>query len=226
MNVHSTIPLSLSRLRKPTDYAAYVRLQERLRKRRREMLIFCSHPRVLTAGVQSKESSLRVDRSEAALRRIPILEIGRGGDFTAHEPGQCVVYPHIDLKRRGLSIGSYFQSLLEVTAASVRSVWNLGTHTLPHAPGLYADSNGAKIASIGVMFKGFFTSFGLALNVDNDLETFSFIHPCGFPAMRMTTIAREGGDPEKMDLFAEDWADQFASWIREASGRKNQKSST
>lgn len=216
MNAPSTIPLSLSRLKRPTDYAAYVRLQEKLRKHRREILIFCSHPRVLTAGVQSKESSLRVDRSVAAARQIPILEIGRGGDFTAHEPGQCVVYPHVDLKHRGLSIGSFFQGLLNITTESIRSVWDLETHNLPHAPGLYT-TDGGKIASIGVMFKGFFTSFGLALNVDNDLETFAMIHPCGFSTMRMTTVAQQGGDPHRVGDFAADWGLRFHTWLGEAS---------
>lgn len=215
----------MSRLHRPTDYAAYVRLQEKLRKHRREILIFCSHPRVLTAGVQSKEASLRVDRSEAAARQIPILEIGRGGDFTAHEPGQCVIYPHVDLKRRGLSIGSYFQNLLDITSDTMRSVWNLETQTLAHAPGLYV-ADGAKIASIGVMFKGFFTSFGLALNVDNDLETFKFIHPCGFPTTRMTTVANQGGNSARVENFAAEWAHRFSAWVESSGaglspGRKN-----
>ena len=50
-----------------------------------------------------------------------------------------------------------------------------------------------KIASIGLHVSRGVTTHGLALNVDNDLEPFSWAVPCGMPGVRMTSVAAETG---------------------------------
>ena len=77
-------------------------------------------------------------------------------------------------------MSDYFQGLLECTSAAVERVWGLRAENRKDAPGLYLSENGAKLASIGIMFKSFFTSHGVAINVSNDLSTFTHIHPCGY----------------------------------------------
>ncbi len=194
------------------DYARYVRFQERLRTRRRELLLFCHHPPVLTAGVQAKEASLVTSPAERERSGIPIVSVGRGGDYTAHEPGQCVIYPHLDLRARDLPISAVFRDWLALTADSVREVWGIELRSREEAPGLYT-RDGAKIASIGLMFKSFFTSFGLAVNIANDLKTFAHIHPCGYADLNMTSVARETGDPALTGRFVDAWSRRFAVWL-------------
>ena len=193
-------------------YERYVALQERLRAKRREMLLFCHHAPVLTAGVQARPESLRTDDAARSRAGVPVVRIGRGGDYTAHEPGQIVIYPHVDLKRRDLKMTSVFADWLEITAATLREVWDIEVVGQKEAPGLYTAA-GAKLASIGVMFKSFFTSFGLAVNVANDLGTFDHIHPCGQAGLDMTSIVREKGDPALSGRFVETWSASFGRWL-------------
>lgn len=194
------------------DYERYVRFQTKLRERRRELLLFCQHPPVLTAGVQSQEESLRTSATQREQAGVGIVAIGRGGDFTAHEPGQCVIYPHVDLRARDLKMGAVFADWLELTAAALRAVWDIEATNRTDAPGLYTPA-GAKLVSIGLMFKGFFTSFGLAVNVANDLATFAHIHPCGQADLAMTSVAELGGDPERAPEFVRSWTALFADWL-------------
>ena len=50
-----------------------------------------------------------------------------------------------------------------------------------------------KIASIGVHVQRGVTTHGLAVNVSNDLEPFSWITPCGLEGVQMTSLQRELG---------------------------------
>jgi lipoate-protein ligase B len=52
-----------------------------------------------------------------------------------------------------------------------------------------------KIASIGLHVSQGVTKHGFAVNVDNDLEPFGWIVPCGLPEVRMTSVAAEAADP-------------------------------
>ena len=192
------------------SYERYLRIQERLRDRRRELILFCEHPPTLTTGVQGRPESLLTDAPALAARGIGHFRIGRGGDYTAHEPGQCVIYVHIDLKRRGLQVTAFARGLLDVTARCIREVWGIETIARPDAPGLYL-TDGKKMVSIGLSFKSFFTSHGLALNVSNDLSAFRLIRPCGDSALQMTSVALCGGDPALLERFIVRWTALFAS---------------
>lgn len=200
--------LSLAKLERPIPYGRYVRLQERLRARRREIVVFCEHQPVITGGVQAHGFNLLASGAELAHLGVSVFKVSRGGDYTAHEPGQSVIYPHVDLRARGLGLSTFFQNVLSVTQDAVLETWGIPLHIKPDAPGLYTKS-GKKIASIGVMAKRFFTSSGIALNVSNNLSTFAHINPCGVPGLEMTTIEREGGDPSRLPSYARTWAREF-----------------
>lgn len=197
------------------EYSRYIRLQKSLRRRRRELLLFCGHPPTITAGVQSREPNLLSAPDVLAKNGIAVHAIGRGGDHTAHEPGQCVIYPHIDLKKRELGVSKVFQDLLKITQSALEVTWGLRTEIRTDAPGLYW--NGRKLGSIGIQFKSFFTSFGLAVNVSNDLSTFRHIHPCGFSDLQVTNVLQCGGDPALLSRFMDVWTEEFQDWLPAAS---------
>jgi lipoyl(octanoyl) transferase len=48
-----------------------------------------------------------------------------------------------------------------------------------------------KIASIGVHVQRGVTTHGFAINVENDLEPFSWVVACGLPDVTMTSLAHE-----------------------------------
>lgn len=208
------------------SYARYERYNESLRTRRRERILFCHHPAVITMGVQTRADSVRSPQSLLAERGIELVRARRGGDVTAHEPGQLVVYPHIDLRRRGVRIADFVKGLLDVTAEVVSEEFGIHLRPDPAAPGLYAE-DGSKVVSAGVGISKGFSSSGIALNWNNSLSTFAFIHPCGHAGLRMQSLAgllaRKGAgtqsaNPEKRsDLldearkreFCRLWADRF-----------------
>jgi lipoyl(octanoyl) transferase len=57
-----------------------------------------------------------------------------------------------------------------------------------------------KIASIGVHTSRGVTAHGFAVNVDNDLQPFEWIVPCGLHA-QMTSICRELGSAPNLPCF-------------------------
>lgn len=193
----------------PMEYDRYLRLQNRLRKRRRECVLWCTHPPTITSGVQSRPESLRSSTEGLAARGIQLVPVGRAGDYTAHEPGQCLIYPHLDLRRRNLGVSEYFNGLLEATAHSLKHVWGVQVELRKDAPGLYRTEDGAKIASIGIMFKSFFTSHGVSINISNDLSTFTHIHPCGYSDQRIGSIQEMKLDTSRLPVFLTQWHKEF-----------------
>ena len=205
------------------SYERYIRLQSSLRKRRRELLLFCHHPPTLTAGIQARPENLLISKEELKEKGIVHLRAARGGDYTAHEPGQCVIYPHIDLRRRGLTIQDFLKALTEITIQALKDVWQIETLGNKNEPGLYRITDQAKIAAMGVFFKSFFTSFGLAVNVANTLSTFSYIHPCGQPGLSICSVKNSGKDTRKIGKFIDVWQSSFENWLAASAQKSREK---
>ncbi|HLE43993.1 MAG TPA: hypothetical protein VJB36_08255, partial [Methylomirabilota bacterium] len=68
------------------------------------------------------------------------------------------------------------------------------------AMGLYAE--GRKLGSVGIRVSGGITSHGLALNRDPDPAWSLRMTACGAPDVATTSIAAEGGDPERAAVDA------------------------
>ena len=66
-----------------------------------------------------------------------------------------------------------------------------------------------KVASIGVHVSRGITTHGFAINVNNDLQPFEWIVPCGIEACRMTSVTRELGAEQDLDAFATTVRDRF-----------------
>ncbi len=59
----------------------------------------------------------------------------------------------------------------------------------PDFTGVWVDDR--KIASIGVHVQRGVTTHGFAVNVENDLQPFSWVVPCGLDGVRMTSLIKE-----------------------------------
>src|SRR4029453_13116094 len=68
-----------------------------------------------------------------------------------------------------------------------------------------------KIASIGVHVSRGVTTHGFAVNVNNDLQPFGWIVPCGIDNCQMTSIARDLGHELAMDQFMDTVCSVFGS---------------
>lgn len=85
--------------RKKIPYLRYLEMQEKLRKFRRECILFLEHASTITRGINYNPENLLLGREFLESQGIQVHFIQRGGDFTAHEPGQLVIYSHVDLKK-------------------------------------------------------------------------------------------------------------------------------
>jgi lipoyl(octanoyl) transferase len=54
------------------------------------------------------------------------------------------------------------------------------------------------------------TTHGFAINVNNDLQPFEWIVPCGIESCRMTSLSRELGAEQDLDAFSTTVRDRFA----------------
>jgi lipoyl(octanoyl) transferase len=153
---------------------------------------FVEHPPVFTQGQAGKAEHV------LAPGGIPVVATNRGGQVTYHGPGQLVVYPLLDVKRRGLGIRDLV-TLLERAMVDTVARYGIAAFARPDAPGVYVETrNGAraevrKLGSIGLRVSRGCSYHGIALNVAMDLEPFSRINPCGYAGLRMTQVSELGG---------------------------------
>ncbi len=109
----------------------------------------------------------------------------RGGRVTVHNPGQLVIYPIINLKKRDINISSYVE-MLEKWMMTVLSKFGIQAHLSDSGIGVWV--NEAKIGFIGLRIEKGITTHGLCLNVQNDLEPFIGIIPCGINGVSITSM--------------------------------------
>ena len=90
-----------------------------------------------------------------------------------------------------------------------------GTEVSARDPELASRERGEarKIGSIGIHVSRGIATHGLAINVNNDLQPFEWIVPCGIDAVRMTSLGRELGAEQDLDAFATTVRDAFAGEI-------------
>ena len=65
------------------------------------------------------------------------------------------------------------------------------------------DGEARKIGSIGIHLSRGISTHGLAVNVNNDLQPFEWVVPCGMEAARMTSVARELGAEQDLAAFTD-----------------------
>src|SRR3984957_9020620 len=133
----------------------------------RDEVWFVEHPPVFTLGLNAGREHL------LAPGDIPVVQIDRGGQVTYHGPGQLLVYPLIDLRRRRLNVRELVVALEDAVIAYVAEL-GLKAQGSRAAPGVYVD--GAKLASVGLRIRRGASYHGLALNVALDLEPFERIN--------------------------------------------------
>ncbi|MDR0942497.1 MAG: lipoyl(octanoyl) transferase LipB [Holosporales bacterium] len=119
---------------------------------------------------------------------FPIYYPKRGGRVTVHSPGQIVLYPIINLRKRNLNVSEYVK-ILENWIIEVLATFQITSRLSDDGIGVWV--NDAKIGFIGIRIEKGVSSHGLCLNVSNDLSMFKAIAPCGISGLRITSINNE-----------------------------------
>ncbi|HEX7113794.1 MAG TPA: lipoyl(octanoyl) transferase LipB [Steroidobacter sp.] len=151
--------------------------------RTRDEIWFLEHPPVFTLGMNAAREHV------LAPGDIPVVQIDRGGQVTYHGPGQLVVYPLLDVRRRKLGVRELVVAL-ENAVIALLATRNITAHGRRDAPGVYVGER--KVASIGLRIRRGASYHGLAFNIDMDLEPFRRINPCGFRGLEVTDVRTLG----------------------------------
>ena len=193
-----------------------------------DVLLLLEHPPVYTRGRRSGAEELPMAPEWYEAQGIAVRDTDRGGRVTYHGPGQLVAYPIVSLKPYG-DVHEYVRRLERVaiealaehgveagTIEGLTGVWikkpprRAGNVQYPDASGPPAPDEARKIGSIGVHVSRGVTTHGLAVNVDNDLQPFEWIVPCGIEGCQVTSLSRELGAKQDLDAFADTVAARFA----------------
>ncbi len=159
-----------------------------------DILWLLEHPPTITWGSAGGQDHLLAGSSEIQRRDVAVIHSERGGDVTFHEPGQLVGYPIISLDVPGGRDLHEYLRCLEDGLILFLSGQGLQAVRMPGRTGVWFEGNPPrKIAAMGVRVKGWITSHGFALNVDNTLEGFAWIVPCGIRGAGVTSLERESG---------------------------------
>ncbi|MFK5925914.1 MAG: lipoyl(octanoyl) transferase LipB [Desulfuromusa sp.] len=158
-----------------------------------DILVFVEHPTTVTLGRRATQDDLRFSEEVFSERGVTLQKINRGGLATAHEPGQLVVYPIVQLKKNDLR---WFANQFLNVVINVLADYGVEGYLKDGEPGVWVA--GRKICSFGIALKKWISSHGIALNINNTLETFDMIIPCGRPHEVVTSLSRELKHPVAM----------------------------
>ncbi|MGH2961381.1 MAG: lipoyl(octanoyl) transferase LipB, partial [Solirubrobacterales bacterium] len=131
----------------------------------------------------------------------------RGGQVTYHGPGQLVAYPIVSLRPYGDDVHVYVRNLERVMIDSLGE-WGVMAECIEGLTGVWTKDR-CKIGSIGVHVNRGITTHGFAINVNNDLQPFEWIVPCGIEACRVTSLSRELDAEQDMGAFMDAVAETF-----------------
>jgi lipoate-protein ligase B len=194
-------------------------LQDRLRAARQadrieDALLLLEHPPVYTRGRRTGPGELPMGEAWYAAQGIEVVDVERGGRVTYHGPGQLVGYGIV----RTDDVVGYVRAMERAIVAALADEGvesRVRTEEGADFTGVWVEDR--KIASIGVHCARGVTKHGFAINVQNDLQPFEWVVPCGLEGVRMTSLLRETGRTgDVLRCFRRRAAHRFA----EALGRR------
>jgi lipoic acid synthetase len=194
------------------DYRDVLQQQHQLCKERQQSeipntVLITEHPPVITLGARQSANKLLASRSDLAQQNIDVVDIRRGGGTTAHNPGQIVFYPILNLHQLRLDVNEYIRILEQIGMELLKQL-GVESNRRMGFPGLWVENNrpssivyrpSRKIASIGVRVSKFVTYHGMAININNDLSIFDYLIPCGLENVKMTSVLNETGKKHPMN---------------------------
>jgi len=149
------------------------RLVQINQKKASELIWILEHPSIYTAGTGYNENEI-LDKS------INVVKTNRGGKITYHGPGQTICYFVIDLNKRKKDIRK-FTTTIENTIIQTLKEYQINSFNDRDNIGIWVNHENKikKIAAIGIRVSRWIAYHGFAINVNNNLENYNKIIPCG-----------------------------------------------
>ena len=173
--------------KKPISYKTAMlflnkRVEEVKNGKNRELLWILEHPTTYTAGVS-------YNKKEILDNNIEIIQSNRGGKITLHNPGQKIVYFVIDLNKRKKDIRKFI-NVIENSIIDFLETFKIKSIKDKKNIGIWVNSK--KIAAIGIRVSKWVAYHGFSININNNLNDYKKIVPCGLDNNKITSIKNEG----------------------------------
>ena len=171
---------------KPVNYVDAINLlEERLQqiyiKKEKELIWILEHNEIFTAGTSYSKNEI-IDKS------IKIIETNRGGKITCHAPGQLIFYFVIDLREK--KDVRKFISILEKTIIDTLKFFKINTFADEKNIGIWYKKKNQikKVSAIGLRVSKWIAYHGFAININNNLNQYKKIIPCGISDKGVTNL--------------------------------------
>ena len=158
-----------------------------LKKQKGEDLLWIlEHPLTFTGGIRSK-------KNEILDKKINIIETNRGGKITLHNPGQKIVYFVLDLNKKKKDVRNLVKQI-ELSIIEFLKLYKIKSYADKENVGIWVRDK--KIAAIGIRVSQWIAYHGCSININNDLDHYKKIIPCGLNNNKITSM--EGETKEKI----------------------------
>ncbi len=157
------------------------RVEDLKQNKGKELLWILQHPTTFTAGVRSKNSEI-IDK------KIKIIYTNRGGKVTLHSPGQILVYFVLNLNKRKKDIRKLI-SVVEKSIIQFLLIYKIKSRKDKKNIGIWV--NNKKIAAIGLRVSRWIAYHGCSININNNLNLYQKILPCGLNNQKVTSVYSE-----------------------------------
>ena len=175
--------------KKPIEYNKAINyLEKRVKsiqeKNGDELLWILSHPSTYTAGISSKNS-------EILDKKINVIKTNRGGKITWHGPGQKIFYFVINLSKRDKDIRKFINNIEKIIIKTLKE-YKIESFADRKNVGIWVKKNNKilKIAAIGVKVRKWIAYHGFSVNINNDLQKYNKIIPCGIKKRGLTSLSK------------------------------------
>ena len=171
---------------KPINYFSAIdllekRLENLYKNKDKELIWILEHDEIFTAGTSYKENEI-LDNS------IDLIKTNRGGKITCHSPGQLICYFVLDLRKK--KDIRKFISCIEKTIIETLKEYKIETFSDKNNVGIWHKKNKTvnKVAAIGVRVKKWIAYHGFSVNINNNLNQYKKIIPCGIKDKGVTNL--------------------------------------
>jgi lipoyl(octanoyl) transferase len=179
--------IEIKKSKKPVEYNKAINFLERklsiMKEKEMPDLIWAlEHPEVYTAGTSFSKSEV-LDNS------INLVRTNRGGKITYHGPGQSIFYFVIDLNKKKKDIRKFI-NIIENTIIGTLKEYKINSFADKDNTGVWVvDKNKVKkIAAIGIRVSKWIAFHGFSININNDLNKYKKIIPCGITDKGVTNL--------------------------------------
>ena len=196
-------------------YGACLELQHSLHAevsegKRSGAMILVEHEPVITFGKNADPNFLHFSKAYLEAKGIDLFDTDRGGEITAHMPGQLVVYPILSLPAYGLGARDYI-SVLEQAVIAIIAEYGVTAATHKEYPGVWVDER--KVCAVGVRIKNRTSMHGIAFNICNNLDLFDLMTPCGIQGKSVCSLSQLVPNKISVDDIKKKFPGQFMAQL-------------